>query len=125
MLRYFPACRFAAHIGQRFLEGLTTDEAMLRYRMDNTIASKQQLGLSVGVGLSTAQEAALRPRRGDYRAGRGESPQRVYGPCRATGWPPSQPNQADTPSQGSVRARMSMRLTFSVAVRSVIMGCVG
>jgi hypothetical protein len=42
---------------------------MLRYRMDNTIASKQQLGLSVGVGLSTAQEAALRPRRGDYRAG--------------------------------------------------------
>ena len=65
------------------------------------------------------------PRHGDYRAGPGESPQRVYGPCMTTAWPLTQLNQADTPSQGSVRASMSMRLTFSVTVRSVIMGCVG
>src|SRR5690606_7995515 len=45
--------------GQRFLDGLTSDEAMFRYLMDNAIASKQQLGLSVGVGLSAAQVAAL------------------------------------------------------------------
>ncbi len=49
----------AARTGQRFLEGLTSDEAMFRYLMDNAIASKQQLGLSVGVGLSAAQVAAL------------------------------------------------------------------
>ncbi|MFZ6045087.1 filamentous hemagglutinin N-terminal domain-containing protein [Pseudomonas sp. CR3202] len=49
----------AARTGQRFLDGLTSDEAMFRYLMDNAIASKQQLGVSVGVGLSAAQVAAL------------------------------------------------------------------
>ncbi len=49
----------AARTGQRFLDGLASDEAMFRYLMDNAIASKQQLGLSVGVGLSAAQVAAL------------------------------------------------------------------
>ncbi|MCO6059746.1 hemagglutinin repeat-containing protein [Pseudomonas sp. MOB-449] len=49
----------AARTGQRFLDGLTSDEAMFRYLMDNAIASKQQLGLSVGVSLSAAQVAAL------------------------------------------------------------------
>ncbi|MDH4554052.1 filamentous hemagglutinin N-terminal domain-containing protein [Pseudomonas sp. BN417] len=49
----------AARTGQRFLEGLTSDEAMFRFLMDNAIASKQQLGLSVGVSLSAAQVAAL------------------------------------------------------------------
>ncbi|MFG5864279.1 two-partner secretion domain-containing protein [Metapseudomonas sp. CR1201] len=48
-----------ARTGQRFLDGLTSDEAMFRYLMDNAIASKQQLGLSVGVSLSAAQVAAL------------------------------------------------------------------
>ncbi|UCO97883.1 filamentous hemagglutinin N-terminal domain-containing protein [Metapseudomonas lalkuanensis] len=49
----------AARTGQRFLDGLTSDEAMFRYLMDNAVASKQQLGLSVGVSLSAAQVAAL------------------------------------------------------------------
>ncbi|MFC4860100.1 two-partner secretion domain-containing protein [Pseudomonas sp. MAHUQ-62] len=51
----------AARTGQRFLDGLSSDEAMFRYLMDNAIASKLQLNLnlSVGVGLSAAQVAAL------------------------------------------------------------------
>ncbi|MDH4610372.1 filamentous hemagglutinin N-terminal domain-containing protein [Pseudomonas sp. BN102] len=49
----------ANRTGQRFLSGLNSDEAMFRHLMDNAIASKQQLGLSVGVSLSAAQVAAL------------------------------------------------------------------
>ncbi|MFZ6050156.1 toxin C-terminal domain-containing protein [Pseudomonas sp. CR3202] len=49
----------AARTGQRFLAGLTSDEAMFRYLMDNALASQQALNLSVGVGLSAAQVAAL------------------------------------------------------------------
>ncbi|BAN51063.1 filamentous hemagglutinin N-terminal domain-containing protein [Metapseudomonas resinovorans] len=49
----------AARTGQRYLEGLTSDEAMFRYLMDNALASKERLGLSVGVSLSAAQVAAL------------------------------------------------------------------
>ncbi|MHC2148965.1 two-partner secretion domain-containing protein [Pseudomonas sp. 210_17 TE3656] len=48
-----------ARTGQRFLEGLTSDEAMFRYLMDNAIASKDALNLSLGVGLSAEQVAAL------------------------------------------------------------------
>lgn len=48
-----------ARTGQRFLAGLTSDEAMFRYLMDNAIASKQALNLSVGVTLSASQVAAL------------------------------------------------------------------
>jgi len=48
-----------ARTGQRFLAGLTSDEAMFRYLMDNAIASKQALNLSVGISLSAAQVAAL------------------------------------------------------------------
>jgi filamentous hemagglutinin family protein len=49
----------AARTGQRFLAGLNSDEAMFRYLMDNAIASQQALNLSVGVGLTAAQVAAL------------------------------------------------------------------
>ncbi|EJO94104.1 filamentous hemagglutinin [Ectopseudomonas mendocina DLHK] len=48
-----------ARTGQRYLAGLTSDEAMYRYLMDNAIASKERLGLSLGVSLSAAQVAAL------------------------------------------------------------------
>ncbi|MBV7562934.1 DUF637 domain-containing protein [Pseudomonas sp. sia0905] len=48
-----------ARTGQRFLAGLTSDEAQFRYLMDNAIASQQALQLSVGVGLSAEQVAAL------------------------------------------------------------------
>ncbi len=48
-----------ARTGQRFLEGLTSDEAIFRQLMDNAISSKQALNLSVGVGLSAEQVAAL------------------------------------------------------------------
>ncbi|WP_271409609.1 two-partner secretion domain-containing protein [Pseudomonas sp. Q1-7] len=49
----------AARTGQRFLDGLSSDEAIFRYLMDNAIASQQSLNLSVGVSLSAAQVAAL------------------------------------------------------------------
>lgn len=45
--------------GKRFLEGLTSDEEMFRYLMDNSIASKDELNLSPGVGLTAEQVAAL------------------------------------------------------------------
>ncbi|HEJ6403203.1 TPA: filamentous hemagglutinin N-terminal domain-containing protein [Pseudomonas aeruginosa] len=48
-----------ARTGQRYLAGLTSDEAMFRYLMDNAIASKSALNLSLGVSLSAAQIAAL------------------------------------------------------------------
>ncbi|PZW49455.1 hemagglutinin repeat-containing protein [Pseudomonas sp. URMO17WK12:I2] len=48
-----------ARTGQRYLAGLTSDEAMFRYLMDNAIASKDRLGLSLGVTLSAEQVAAL------------------------------------------------------------------
>lgn len=48
-----------ARTGQRFLAGLSSDEAMFRYLMDNAIASKSALNLSLGVSLSAAQVAAL------------------------------------------------------------------
>ncbi|WP_272493082.1 two-partner secretion domain-containing protein [Atopomonas sediminilitoris] len=48
-----------ARTGQRFLAGLTSDEAMFRHLMDNAIASKQALQLAVGVTLTAEQVAAL------------------------------------------------------------------
>jgi filamentous hemagglutinin len=48
-----------ARTGQRFIDGQSTDSGMLKYLMDNAISSKQQLGLSVGVSLTSAQVAAL------------------------------------------------------------------
>ncbi|VXC34576.1 Filamentous hemagglutinin, intein-containing [Pseudomonas sp. 8Z] len=48
-----------ARTGQRYLAGLTSDDAMFRYLMDNAIASKDALGLSLGVTLSAEQVAAL------------------------------------------------------------------
>lgn len=48
-----------ARTGQRYLAGLDSDEAMFRYLMDNAIASKEALNLSLGVGLSAEQVAAL------------------------------------------------------------------
>ncbi|MGN2432750.1 hemagglutinin repeat-containing protein [Pseudomonas syringae] len=48
-----------ARTGQRFIDGLTSDEAMYKYLMDNAIASKSALDLSVGVALTGEQVAAL------------------------------------------------------------------
>ncbi|WP_371924059.1 hemagglutinin repeat-containing protein [Pseudomonas sp. IC_126] len=48
-----------ARTGQRYLAGLTSDEAMYRYLMDNAIASKEALNLSLGVSLTAEQVAAL------------------------------------------------------------------
>ena len=48
-----------ARTGQRFIAGLTSDEAVFRYLMDNAIASKDALSLSVGISLSAEQVAAL------------------------------------------------------------------
>lgn len=48
-----------ARTGQRYIDGMTSDETLFRYLMDNAIASKDQLSLSVGVSLSAEQVAAL------------------------------------------------------------------
>ncbi|MCD4531661.1 hemagglutinin repeat-containing protein [Pseudomonas sp. C3-2018] len=48
-----------ARTGQRWIDGQTSDEAMFKYLMNNAIASKEQLNLSLGVTLSSQQVAAL------------------------------------------------------------------
>nr|WP_256662533.1 MULTISPECIES: hemagglutinin repeat-containing protein [unclassified Pseudomonas] len=48
-----------ARTGQRFIDGQTSNEDMFKYLMNNAIASKQELGLSLGVSLSSEQVAAL------------------------------------------------------------------
>ncbi|OAI92690.1 hemagglutinin repeat-containing protein [Pseudomonas putida] len=48
-----------AGTGQRFLAGMTSNEQMFKYLMDNAIASRQQLNLTVGVSLTAEQVAAL------------------------------------------------------------------
>ncbi|WP_445178667.1 two-partner secretion domain-containing protein [Pseudomonas sp. McL0111] len=48
-----------ARTGQAFLDGQTSNEGMFKYLMNNAIASKDALNLSVGVGLSAQQVAAL------------------------------------------------------------------
>ncbi|WP_321834260.1 hemagglutinin repeat-containing protein [Pseudomonas kulmbachensis] len=45
--------------GQRFIDGQTSDAATFKYLMDNAIASKQALNLSVGITLTGEQVAAL------------------------------------------------------------------
>ncbi|HHK2462299.1 TPA: DUF637 domain-containing protein, partial [Pseudomonas aeruginosa] len=48
-----------ARTGQRYIDGLSSDEALFRYLMDNAIAYKDKLQLQLGVGLSAEQMAAL------------------------------------------------------------------
>ncbi|MFS2097201.1 filamentous hemagglutinin N-terminal domain-containing protein, partial [Pseudomonas sp. Pseusp11] len=48
-----------ARTGQRFIDGQTSDEALYKYLMNNAIASKDALNLSLGVTLTSQQVAAL------------------------------------------------------------------
>ena len=48
-----------ARTGQRFIDGMASDEALFKYLMDNAIAYKDSLNLTVGVGLTAEQVAAL------------------------------------------------------------------
>ncbi|MGX9379635.1 two-partner secretion domain-containing protein [Pseudomonas sp. JQ36] len=48
-----------ARTGQAFIDGQTSNEGMFKYLMNNAIASKDALNLSVGVGLTSQQVAAL------------------------------------------------------------------
>ncbi len=48
-----------ARTGQRYLAGLDSDEAQFKYLMDNALASKEALNLSLGIALSAEQVAAL------------------------------------------------------------------
>ncbi|WP_333989493.1 two-partner secretion domain-containing protein [Pseudomonas sp. S3(2024)] len=48
-----------ARTGQAFIDGQTSNEGMFTYLMNNAIASKDALNLSVGVGLTSQQVAAL------------------------------------------------------------------
>ncbi|MFV3368494.1 filamentous hemagglutinin N-terminal domain-containing protein [Pseudomonas sp. NY15435] len=48
-----------ARTGQRYIDGLTSDEALFKYLMDNAIAYKDSLNLSLGVALTPEQVAAL------------------------------------------------------------------
>lgn len=48
-----------ARTGQRYIDGQTSDEGMFKYLMNNAVASKQELNLSLGVSLTSEQVAAL------------------------------------------------------------------
>ncbi|UVM64148.1 DUF637 domain-containing protein [Pseudomonas sp. B21-010] len=48
-----------ARTGQRFLDGQNSDDGMFKYLMNNAIASKDSLNLSLGVSLTAEQVAAL------------------------------------------------------------------
>ncbi|TLX71023.1 filamentous hemagglutinin N-terminal domain-containing protein, partial [Pseudomonas nicosulfuronedens] len=48
-----------ARTGQRFIDGMASDQDLFRYLMDNAIAYKEQVHLSLGVALSAEQVAAL------------------------------------------------------------------
>ncbi|TWC49163.1 filamentous hemagglutinin [Pseudomonas sp. SJZ080] len=48
-----------ARTGQRFIDGQTSDEGLFKYLMNNAIASKTELNLSLGVSLTSEQVAAL------------------------------------------------------------------
>ena len=48
-----------ARTGQAFIDGQPSNEGMFKYLMNNAIASKDALNLSVGVGLTSQQVAAL------------------------------------------------------------------
>lgn len=45
-----------ARTGKRFLDGLTSNDAQFRYLMDNGLASKEALNLSVGISLTAYAE---------------------------------------------------------------------
>ena len=48
-----------ARTGQRFIDGITSDDALFRYLMDNAISYKDRLNLQLGVSLTAEQVAAL------------------------------------------------------------------
>jgi filamentous hemagglutinin len=48
-----------ARTGQRYIDGQTSDEGLFKYLMNNAVASKDQLNLSLGVTLTAQQVAAL------------------------------------------------------------------
>lgn len=48
-----------ARTGQRYIEGITSDDALFRYLMDNAISYKDTLKLQLGVSLTAEQVAAL------------------------------------------------------------------
>ncbi|SEQ42721.1 filamentous hemagglutinin, partial [Pseudomonas soli] len=48
-----------ARTGQQFIDGQTSGDQLFKYLMDNAIRSKDQLQLSLGVGLTASQVAAL------------------------------------------------------------------
>ncbi len=48
-----------ARTGQRFIDGQNSDEGLFKYLMNNAIASKNALNLSLGVTLTAQQVAAL------------------------------------------------------------------
>ncbi|WP_440466746.1 DUF637 domain-containing protein [Pseudomonas sp. YH-1] len=48
-----------ARTGQRYIDGLASDEDLFRYLMDNAIAYQDKVHLSLGVALSAEQVAAL------------------------------------------------------------------
>ncbi|WP_454834639.1 two-partner secretion domain-containing protein [Pseudomonas lini] len=48
-----------ARTGQRYIDGQTSDEGLFKYLMNNAIASKEQLNLSMGVTLTAQEVAAL------------------------------------------------------------------
>ncbi|MCU0124252.1 DUF637 domain-containing protein [Pseudomonas vlassakiae] len=48
-----------ARTGQQFIDGQTSGEQLYKHLMDNAILSKNELNLSVGVGLTAAQVTAL------------------------------------------------------------------
>ncbi|EJM04483.1 hemagluttinin repeat protein, partial [Pseudomonas sp. GM102] len=48
-----------ARTGQRFIDGQTSDEGLFKYLMNNAVASKTELNLSLGVSLTAEQVAAL------------------------------------------------------------------
>jgi len=45
--------------GQRYINGLASDDALFRYLMDNAISYKDSLNLQLGVSLTAEQVAAL------------------------------------------------------------------
>ncbi|MGO0704102.1 two-partner secretion domain-containing protein [Pseudomonas paracarnis] len=48
-----------ARTGQRYIDGLASDDALFRYLMDNAIAYKDSVNLQLGVSLTAEQVAAL------------------------------------------------------------------
>ncbi|ROM56643.1 hemagglutinin, partial [Pseudomonas poae] len=48
-----------ARTGQRYIDGIASDDALFRYLMDNAISYKDSLNLQLGVSLTAEQVAAL------------------------------------------------------------------